>query len=548
MGEAWGHLFVAGQVGRWLSGDASFARADLLNFPGGQPFWPTDPVIQLLQATIRLSLGATVWADAAAMTMVIGILFFLAGLATWHLARILGAGNIPALGAGLLVQLHPYILQNANDSVVEVLAIGPAALLLAEMVNYWRHSCALSATRLFLASLVLAGSSPYFAVYTMLGMFIALPFLLYHYPLSRRYFLFLVVIVGYGAMATPIVLTESGEHGRLGATWQGGGYQPTPHRYVKLATTISEPQKLIMGGPSQERSNAQPHHRNTFPPTAQTELYRFLVRFPGGIACALSLLAGLAPRRSRPWALLGSLFLVGGPGPTLAARALHLGEGPGFVPLQEVLSVFPLTTTMGNHQRMVMAYALLAAISGALVFRNGNKTAMLLPLAAVLNALTFNPQFRVASSSIHVDQRLMDFISGPVITFPNGEAPLWNQGSPSKLSLYLATRHGQPVSGDFGRGHRPSDLLLTTWLSLESGLPVSDRLLSELNQKLPSPRAIKEQMLVLGYRYLLVLDEYLTESQQHVIHETTSKLCGPPLASSAWASVYDLQGLDLKKK
>src|SRR5687767_7262326 len=61
-GEAWGRLFVTGQVTRWSTGTPA-GWADLVDAPHGRPFWPVDPVVQLVQVPLDALLGeATAWA------------------------------------------------------------------------------------------------------------------------------------------------------------------------------------------------------------------------------------------------------------------------------------------------------------------------------------------------------------------------------------------------------------------------------------------------------------------------------------------------------
>ena len=55
-GEAWGRLFVTGQVARWLRG-TPVGWADEMDFPGGRPLWPVDPVVQIAAVPLEAIVG-----------------------------------------------------------------------------------------------------------------------------------------------------------------------------------------------------------------------------------------------------------------------------------------------------------------------------------------------------------------------------------------------------------------------------------------------------------------------------------------------------------
>ena len=165
LGEGWGRLFVTAQVARWFRGQAPWGQADLLAWPEGMAFWPTDPLVQALSVPL-----STLLSDTAALTAVTALLIALAGIGPHVLARVLGAGPLAAGGAGLVVQLSPFLLRHGADLVLESIAVGPAALAGAAIAWAVQRDDAGLPTWLLIASSVLAcaTTSPYFVVYLAL--------------------------------------------------------------------------------------------------------------------------------------------------------------------------------------------------------------------------------------------------------------------------------------------------------------------------------------------------------------------------------------------
>ena len=122
-GEVWGHLFTALQCERWATGATSIGTADLLNAPAEQPFWPVNPVLQMVGIPLQWIFG-TVQAWNLLMVLLLG----LAGLGPALLCLRLDAPRPAAILAGLMVQFSPFLLRNVRDSIIEVAAIGVLAL------------------------------------------------------------------------------------------------------------------------------------------------------------------------------------------------------------------------------------------------------------------------------------------------------------------------------------------------------------------------------------------------------------------------------------
>ena len=105
----------------------------------------------------------------AGVTAVMLTLLWVAGMGPFWLSRSLGGGILSSTLVGLLVQLTPYLLRNLMDAVVEVGAIGLVAIAVLGIRQALTTG---TPRRLLLAGLgilVVAGSSPYYAVYLALG-------------------------------------------------------------------------------------------------------------------------------------------------------------------------------------------------------------------------------------------------------------------------------------------------------------------------------------------------------------------------------------------
>lgn len=531
LGETWGRLFAAGQVARWFQGACTPGLADLLNHPSGQPFWPVDPVTTGLMALVAAAAPDPARALPVAFGVAMGALWLLAGWCPWRLARTLGASPLAALAAGLLVQAHPYLLQNADDGVLEVLAVGPAAMTVEAVIRCWRAPGPRTALRVLLATLLLAGTGPYFAVYLVIGLVPAVPVatLLQRRdrPLHRLLFLVPLAVAG-GLSLAPMLATEGGPHGRLGPAWSHAGYHEAPGERGVL-----DPSGALLPVP---------------PPPPPTELgrgappptwHRFLLRLPGGAAVCLAGLLGLLRRRSAPWAVLGLLLFGLGPGPVLVERAYHLGDpGTGApVLLQELLRPLPVAGALGNPQRLIVAWALLAAMAGALACGRSRWVPALLAAAAVGNLAVARPDLRVTRTPLPPDPRSLD-LRGPLVVFPNGDPPVWNQGAAPKEALYLAALAGQPVAGDFGRRRRPADLPLVLALSRAAGLPV-DRAAAGGRAVPPLEQALAEARTA-GFRHIVVLTDRLDEVPEAKLHTALDATAGlPPVQADGWMA-WDL--------
>ncbi len=530
-GEGWGRLFASGQLGRWLRGLAPIGHGDLLAWPETVPFWPVDPLTSTLAAAVSIAAGGGAPRDAAALSLVVLLSSVMAGGCVWVLARMAGARPWAATCAGLAVQLHPFLLRSAQDGVVEVLAVGPLALLAAAAVWAMKAAGWQRWLLVLLATLATALTSPYYAVYAALSWCALLPWALFENRTRAWLPLGGAVLLGGMLAAAPLLHAEWGPNGRLDSRYEGGGYQiaPTGQVVLDLNGTTSRGTLPRTGMPPTRRGVPKSTHRGRAGPPST--LSRLLHGFPGGLTCLVALMAGLAVRSARPWAALAFGMFVLGAGPPLLARCLT--PSPIWLsPIQELLQLLPVTDSMGNAQRLVMLYVLPAAIAGALAASRWVALVPVLLLSVVGEAWLTLPDLRVATTSVDVDETILAAIDGPVVTFPIGDPPVWNAASPPKRALYLATLHGQPVAGDFGRGRNPADLGLVATLSAWSGLTLDPAVARQAAYDgLPASDPP-------GFTSLLVLHESLDERQRTNLHRHARARWGLPLAKNEWGAVY----------
>jgi hypothetical protein len=532
-GEGWGRLFAMGQVSRWISLETTIGSGDLLAYPDSKPFWPIDPLSTGVGAVFRLLAGGGPEASAAALGLTFLLLLTLTGLGAWLLARSLGAGPWSACAVGMVLQLHPYLLRNAADSVTEVLALGPALLLGAAAVHAWRggrHRGWL----LGAAGLATALTSPYYAVYATLVWGLLIPWALWRRSGARWLAGGAVLLVAGGLAAAPLLWAERGPEGRMAERFADGGFQLAPSGQVILALDGTQhPARPGRGAARRGGAASQdgPATQGGPPPLP----LRLIQRFPGGLACALALILGLITRRSRPLALLALALFATGAGPQLISHTLALKGEPAPAVLQTLLGALPLTDRLGNVQRMVLLYAIPALLAGGIATRGRGGWVALLALLALGEAWLNMPWLRLPATEVSVDSQLLAAVRGPVVTFPVGDAPVWNANAAPKRNLFLASLHGAPVAGDYGRGRWPADLDLVATLSAWSGTalapPAADRVSS---RGLPADDPP-------GFERLLVLHETLGPKQRDRLHRHAQARWGDPVAISDWGAVYTLR-------
>lgn len=518
LGEGWGRLFVTAQVRRWLDGDAPFGQADLLAWPGGMSFWPTDPLVQVIQAPLSGPLG-----DTLALTLVSIAMLTLAGVGPHLLARTLGARPLAAAAAGVVVQLCPFVLRHGADLVLEALAIGPATIAAAAIA----HALAAKVLRVphllgvGLGVLGCAATSPYYAIYLALvcGIWAVAT------RASRRRWRRWLWIAAFGAIACglailPLLLTESGPHGRLGPAFSGQGYAVTPTRVVRPS-----------GRPVPRRQGRMPSPRPEQAQQRQDAMSHLAQRIPGGATLLLLTLVGLCWARTRRLALLALLLLLLGPEPWLAAARIvpHFPRQQG--PLAALFSVAPITRSLGNAGRLVAAFAVLAALVGARLATRWPALAPVLVLCAGLEARARYRGLALPSTQIAVPAGVLDSLSGPTVFFPSGDPPMWHPQVAPKETLFLAGRAGVPVAYDYGRTRQPADLAVQVRLSRVADTPVGVSAL-RTSPALPDDAAAWSK---LPFSNILVLGDRLEAGESEALSAWLSKHATLRLQRGDWS-------------
>jgi hypothetical protein len=511
-GEAWGRLYVTGQVGRWFGG-TPVGQADLVAFPGGRPFWPVDPIVQLVALPLEAIAG-----EAAAWALVLAGLFVVAGVGGYAAARSTGAPAVPAGIVGLMLLWNPFLLRHAAEGVTEVLSIGFVGLAVAAGARVrGREGLGLYA----LACAGVAGTSPYYAVYGALALLISLPL----WPADRRRdaLVLLGILGAVGVVfAVPIALTESGQGGRVSAAWTGG-YRLLPEPLVVLGSD---------GGISSARPGSPPGGDPGM--ASQSILQRSLVQWPGGVAVTATLIAGTLHPDSRKPAALGLLWLILGPAWAVVGRWIGFPEAMS--PIQHALLALPGTSLLGNANRQVVVPIVLAAIAAGPVLARWSRAAIPLAALVLLAAILETPPLSLPAVGAQAGP--IPSIDGPTITFPSGDPPLWNPGPWPKEGLWRAKHHGGAQAYDYGRGGIPSDAPALVRLSQVARVPLGRRAAETMRPA--DDASLWADVRDLGFTRILVVRRTLEADSYAALRGYLVYLAGPPLSEDDEIAVWNV--------
>ncbi|MFT5683637.1 MAG: hypothetical protein ACI8RZ_004569 [Myxococcota bacterium] len=445
-GEAWGRAAVSVGILRWLSADVPIGQSDLLNWPDGLALWPIDPLLQLLAVPVEAILGG-----GAGVTAVMVMLLTLAGLGPYWLSRSLKASRLASGLVGLLIQLTPYLLRNLMDAVVEVGAIGLVAVAIIGIRAALQSGTPRSVLLAGLGIFLVAGSSPYYAVYLVIGCAAAVA----GTPgLWRRW----LMVAGAGALAcaialAPLWLAEGGDHGRFVEHAPSQGYQHAPSPLVAgTLPEVSQPPMIRPGGR---------------PPAWR----RAIQRAPAGGAILLAGLIGLILPGGRRWVALGLLFFLGGPGPDLIGRMVGIRGTPLDGPLLTLLNALPLTDSLGNPTRMLAPFALLSAVGFGLSMKK--RWWLGIPVAALMitEALFTLPTLSIPATPTKAEPAVLAALEGPTVILPSGDFPIWSPVVAPKEAAFLSAQAGVPIAADYGRQRIPADLSVQLTLLRLAGAP-----------------------------------------------------------------------------
>ncbi len=528
LGEAWGRVFVTAQVSRWLTGQATPGQADLLAWPEGMPFWPVDPLLQLLAAPLSWLLG-----DLPAYVAVTVLTLALAGFGTAVLGRQLGAGWLSSAAAGVAVQLSPTVIRHASDAVLEALALGPAALAMAAMLRAARRPQG-GLLLVALSVLVCAATSPYLAVYLLT---LSLPVLALfrlgpcRQTWSRLGAILLSAGLAAALAAAPVLATELGPQGRLGPGFAEGGFRLSPGERVLPSGSRPVPRHQPTRG---VHDSLGPRPEGPRPPQRPPWALTLAQRLPGGAALLLVTLLGLLSRRSRPVVALALAVLLLGPEPWISARFFYPQLPRWDGPMAELFRHLPLLSSLGNATRLVGLFAILAAATAARLPGPPALLALALVGLAAGEAALRLPGLALPSTPVEVPAGLLEPLSGPTVVFPSGDPPSWHPRVAPKEVLFLAGRAGVPVAYDYGRTRLPADLAVQARLSVLADTAIARAALSEAPD-LPDEAGA---WAALPFQHLLVLEDRLAPDERARLLdwlETHAELQGRSGGWSRWS-------------
>ncbi len=442
-GEGPQRLFEAHQLTRWLTGEAPLGQADLLAWPEGRGLWPVGPLIDALHTPLTWLVG-----DSLAMALVGVLLLTLAGLGPAVLARVAGAGRAGALAAGAMVQLSPYLLTNLDQMVIELGAIGVAALAAAAILHalrggpWWPALVGIGATAL---------CSPYYALFLALGCALTLPVVR-----TRRW---LPIATGGALVCTlalaPFVAIEGSGAGRLSQDFSQG-------------FTVGPGQRVHVDGSKPRLGRKDPRPQAPAP----SRWKEVVLRWPAGVVPCGLLLLGLVSPRSRRWSALGLVFFLLGPGVPSLVRAFGARGGELAGPIQWLLKELPGGSLFGNPQRMLLAVTVCSSTAAALLLDRRRAWAGGVLLLLVGELWLGRPDLAVAASRDDFDEAVVDALDGPFALFPSGDPPLWMPNAARGETLLYAGRSGSPTPYDRATGHGAADLDLLMALAEAAHVPV----------------------------------------------------------------------------
>ena len=445
------------------------------------------------------------------------------------------------------MQLAPFVLRNLQDAVLEVAAIGVAALAVERCVRAIRGDGGFVAAGLAIA--LVAATSPYFAVYLALGCALAVPATWDRWRSWAR--LAVAGALGCALVLAPLLAVEGGEGGRLGPRDGPAGYQ------LQAAPLVSPDEPVVrsarrhhgVGSRSPDRARIGSPGR-TGPQGGPEEPERHWIlalhRVPAGVALALAGLGGLLVPVSRRWAVLGLVFFLGGPGLGWCARLAGVRLAGSTLlaggPLGALLQHLPLTAAMGNTSRMLAAAMLAWAVAGALLATRWRWTAALLGLVALGEAWVLLPGLVLPATRASANTTVLAALAAgddtgsplPTVVFPSGDPPAWHPAVAPKEVLYLAGRGGFPVAYDFGRGRVPEDVRALLRLSQVADAPIGLPAV-ELAGELPGDDRLWGER---PFEAILVLEDRLLPDQRTRLLawlEAHSRPLARGPGTSAWA-------------
>lgn len=423
-------------------------RIDFLDFPYGGVLWLKDPLFTLLLLPVQL-----VWGIPAAFTVEQVLLFLLAGIGAWLLAREVGLGSLAAVGAGLAFAFCPHSLGEVYNGNLEALASGFAPLWLFALLRVVRRPAPVPLAGAAVALFLLLSCNPYYAFAMAVASVPVLAVGLHTTAAPRRRALaFTAAAVAAGGLAFAPVAA------RIVASIRAPDHLALIEPVVSLKPpNVSDLLHLV-------RPLAELEHAPDPPPPFQDLVY------PGFLLVAATL-AGIRWAPRTPWRWLWPLlalgFLVLSLGPALSVNGRIVGAPDRVV----WLPWGHLAPHLGFLDRLTLPHrfavpaglfwalglgGLLQGMSERLPVRVRTLAPVLL-VGAALGEILLYPPYRVPLESLstrvwdHV--RLLAHLPRPGAVL---DLPLYLGSNPRRIYLWHQSGHERPVDTAIRVGRPPT--------------------------------------------------------------------------------------------
>ena len=448
----WGHFWLEQSLleqHRWPF------RTTLVDHPTGGVLWIKDPVMLVLMLPVQWLAGI----PAAYMVSML-LLFVLAGVGLFLLARLLGLGRWPALLAALTFAFAPHSLGEAYNGNMEALNTCWLPLWLWAMLRVLRLPRAGPVVAAAVALWLLLLANQYWAL-AMAA--VSLPVVAQQLwcqrgqgPGTRRALLALGAAVAAGLVlfspAAWAILSNLGAADKINAPFVPGGTVPLNPPYLSDALHLVRPLAPLTW-------------QTVFPPFQD-------IVYPGLLVLAAAAAAPLlGPSNAwRWWGIAGGvLFLVLSLGPALSWDGRLVGHPDTVVwlPWQYLVPQTPLLSSMTLPHRMAVPAALFLSLGLGFSLQGlwprwrgrlplGAAAAVLLALAALAEILLY-PPYRIPLATTEVmpadHARLLRRLQQPgaVLNLP------FDRGThDQRVFLWHQTVHRRPIGQTLRTTEPPS--------------------------------------------------------------------------------------------
>lgn len=162
----------------------------------------------------------------------------------------------------------------------------------------------------------------------------------------------------------------------------------------------------------------------------------------------------------------------------------------------------------------------------------------LLCVLALLEAGLTLPRLALDTSPLQVDRDVVAAVSGPVVTFPSGDAPMAVATAPARGTAYLATRHGQPTPADLGRGRAGADLPAQVGIAAAASIPFSSAAWNAVGGSVPGEDQVGRALAAAGARDFLLVKAWLGPVEGARARAWAIARWGAPVVESTWGATW----------